>query len=53
MNEKKKAFYTEEHEQFASWLSQYWESVSLGIHLLLKSVSLNHSPLTSHQQSLF
>lgn len=55
MNEKEKAFYTEEQEQSATWLSQYWESVSVvwGIHLLLKSVSLSHSPLTSHQQSLF
>lgn len=37
MNEKEKAFYTEEHEQIASWLSQYWELVTLGIHLLLKT----------------
>lgn len=55
MNGKEKAFYTKEQEQSATWLSQYWESVSLvwDTHLLLKSVSLNHSPLTSHQQSLF
>lgn len=52
MNEKEKAFYTDERS--ATWLSPYWGSVALvwGVHLLLKSVS-KPQPLTSHQQTLF